>query len=47
MSSLMHYEPFVDDCADLFMTRLLQLSAASQAVDMRHWFQCYAFDVMV
>lgn len=46
MSSLMHYEGFVDDCADLFETRLLQLSAVAQVVDLRHWFQCYAFDVI-
>lgn len=46
MSALIHYETFVDNCADLFKSRLSELSALNQAVDMRHWFQCYAFDVI-
>ncbi|KAL2686911.1 hypothetical protein Neosp_004454 [[Neocosmospora] mangrovei] len=46
MSALIHYENFVDNCADLFKSRLSELSALDQAVDMRHWFQCYAFDVI-
>ncbi|KAM0327641.1 hypothetical protein ACHAQA_005934 [Verticillium albo-atrum] len=46
MSALVHYESFVDDCADLFVQRLSELSTADQSVDMRHWFQCYAFDVI-
>ncbi|KAJ4252350.1 hypothetical protein NW762_010948 [Fusarium torreyae] len=46
MSSLIHYEAFVDNCADLFKTRLSELCSSNRAVDMRHWFQCYAFDVI-
>ncbi|KAM0081256.1 hypothetical protein ACKRZS_006586 [Fusarium odoratissimum] len=48
MSSLVHYEPFVDDCADIFAQRLSEMSSTSThlPVDMRHWFQCYAFDVI-
>jgi cytochrome P450 len=46
MSALVHYEAFVDECADLFANRLSELSAAKATVDMRHWFQCYAFDVI-
>ncbi|KAF4997961.1 hypothetical protein FGRMN_3481 [Fusarium graminum] len=48
MSSLVHYEPFVDECAEIFTQRLSEMSgsAANPAVDMRHWFQCYAFDVV-
>ncbi|KXJ89952.1 cytochrome P450 [Microdochium bolleyi] len=47
MSALVHYEGFVDECANLFKVRLLELSAAANGpVDMRHWFQCYAFDVI-
>ncbi|KAH6681094.1 cytochrome P450 [Plectosphaerella plurivora] len=45
MSSLVHYEEYVDHCADLFKNRLSELCAAS-TVDLRHWFQCYAFDVI-
>lgn len=46
MSTLMHYEAFVDECADLFACRLDELASTDLAVDMRHWFQCYAFDVI-
>ncbi|KAH6951445.1 cytochrome P450 [Fusarium avenaceum] len=48
MSSLVHYEPFVDECADIFTQRLSEISSSSTTlpVDIRHWFQCYAFDVI-
>ncbi|CAI6085610.1 unnamed protein product [Clonostachys chloroleuca] len=46
MSSLVHYEPYVDECADLFSQRLLEVSEAGIVIDMGHWFQCYAFDVI-
>lgn len=46
MSSLINYEPHVDDCADLFCIRLNELAAAGLAMNMGHWLQCYAFDVI-
>lgn len=51
MSTLLHYEAHVDECADIFCQRLLELSAApgadgSAVVDMGNWFQYYAFDVI-
>jgi cytochrome P450 len=49
MSSLVHYESYVDECAELFCQRLLEMSAtdgSSRPVDMGHWLQCYAFDVI-
>ncbi|KXH69317.1 cytochrome P450 [Colletotrichum salicis] len=49
MSSLVNYESYVDECADLFSRRLSEMSdrgKAAQPVDMGHWFQCYAFDVV-
>ncbi|KAH6847213.1 cytochrome P450 [Chaetomium sp. MPI-CAGE-AT-0009] len=50
MSSLVHYESYVDECADLFCQRLSEMAARedslNQAVDMGHWLQCYAFDVI-
>ncbi|KAK6209079.1 hypothetical protein LQW54_006679 [Pestalotiopsis sp. IQ-011] len=46
MSSLINYEPHVDDCADLFCTRLNELASAGLAMNMGHWLQCYAFDVI-
>ncbi len=49
MSSLVHYESYVDECAGLFCQRLSEMSTGdgwSRAVDMGHWLQCYAFDVI-
>ncbi|KAF4964448.1 hypothetical protein FSARC_7634 [Fusarium sarcochroum] len=49
MSSLVHYERYVDECADLFSQRLMEMSGprgVAEPVDMGHWFQCYAFDVI-
>jgi len=46
MSSLVTYEPYVDDCARIFCRRLDEMSKAGVALDMGHWFQCYAFDVI-
>lgn len=46
MSSLVHYEAFVDDCADVFSLRLLEHAGRRQGLNMGHWFQCYAFDVI-
>ncbi|CAG9939596.1 unnamed protein product [Clonostachys rosea f. rosea IK726] len=46
MSSLVHYEPFVDSCIDIFTERLSEMSESGLLVDIRHWFQCYAFDVI-
>ena len=50
MSSLVNYESFVDDCADVFCRRLEEMSARdggrATVVDMGHWLQCYAFDVI-
>lgn len=46
MSTLVQYEPFVDECSDLFTQRLSEIALSSRPVDVRHWFQCYAFDVI-
>ncbi|ROW06846.1 hypothetical protein VMCG_04219 [Cytospora schulzeri] len=46
MTSLVSYETFVDECADIFATRLQEIADAGIPVDMAHWFQCYAFDVI-
>ncbi|KAI1754951.1 cytochrome P450 [Xylaria castorea] len=46
MTSLVSYEPYVDQCADIFSQRLSEMSEAGMPVDMGHWLQCYAFDVI-
>ena len=46
MSSLVTYEAYVDECADLFSLRLSELADAGVPADMGYWFQCFAFDVI-
>ncbi|KAI1620545.1 cytochrome P450 oxidoreductase [Exophiala viscosa] len=46
MSSLVSYEGYVDECAAIFRKRLSEFAASGQTIDMGHWFQCYAFDVI-
>lgn len=54
LSSLVLYESFVDECADMLVQRLRERAAEAsttgssrpRAVDMAHWFQAYAFDVI-
>ncbi|KAJ5104801.1 hypothetical protein NUU61_002148 [Penicillium alfredii] len=46
MSSLVHYESFVDHCAQLFTQRLTEFADRQQPLNLSHWFQCYAFDVI-
>jgi hypothetical protein len=46
MSSLVHYEPFVDDCAEIFNRRLIEFTESRKSFNLGHWFQCYAFDVI-
>ncbi|PYI33243.1 cytochrome protein [Aspergillus indologenus CBS 114.80] len=46
MSSLLHYEEFADQCADLFRDRLTEFAQSGQTFDLHHWLQCYAFDVI-
>ncbi|OTB02816.1 hypothetical protein M426DRAFT_322406 [Hypoxylon sp. CI-4A] len=46
MSSLVEYEPYVDECAELFGQRLSELAQGGVPVNMGHWMQCYAFDVI-
>jgi cytochrome P450 len=46
MSSLVSYESYVDECADLFSQRLQEVASAGAFADMGHWLQCYAFDVI-
>ncbi|RFU81362.1 hypothetical protein TARUN_845 [Trichoderma arundinaceum] len=46
MSSLISYEKYVDECADVLLNRLCICSKSREPIDMGHWFQCYAFDVI-
>jgi len=42
MSSIVSYEPFVDECTTVFMQRLSELASSGVVFNMGHWFQCYA-----
>ncbi|CAI6091322.1 unnamed protein product, partial [Clonostachys chloroleuca] len=46
MSSLVNYEPFVDECTALFSGQLTKYADRGEAIEIGHWFQCYAFDVI-
>ncbi|KAK8016797.1 hypothetical protein PG993_014986 [Apiospora rasikravindrae] len=46
MSALLSYEPYVDNCIDIFLERLAEFARSDATVDMVHWFQCFAFDVL-
>ncbi|TID06772.1 Pisatin demethylase [Colletotrichum higginsianum] len=46
MASLIHYEPYLNECGALFSQRLLEFSKAGTAADFGHWFQCFAFDAI-
>jgi cytochrome P450 len=46
MSSLVSYEKYVDECADVLVSRLSIFSKSREPINMGHWFQCYAFDVI-
>ncbi|KAI0026120.1 cytochrome P450 [Xylariomycetidae sp. FL0641] len=46
MTSLLTYEPYVDECNELLCQRLQEMAAERETVNMAHWLQCYAFDVI-
>lgn len=46
MTSLVQLEPFVDQCTEVYQRRLEEFADSGAPVDMAHWMQCYAFDVI-
>lgn len=46
MTSLLSYEGYVDECIDIFLSKMKGFAEARKSIDLAHWFQCYAFDVM-
>ncbi|TDZ30928.1 Pisatin demethylase [Colletotrichum spinosum] len=46
MSSLIHYEPYLDECGEIFSQRLHEFAQAGASFNMSHWFQCFAFDAI-
>ncbi|OQV00515.1 hypothetical protein CLAIMM_05998 [Cladophialophora immunda] len=46
MTTLVQLEPFINDCTSLLRLRLDELAATGMLVDIPHWTQSYAFDVI-
>lgn len=46
MTSLVQLEPFVDECTAILKTRLEEFAKSGTTIDISHWMQCYAFDVI-
>ena len=46
MSSLVSYEGYVNECTAIFRERLSEFAESGETIDMAHWLQCYAFDVI-
>lgn len=46
MSTLVNYEPYVDGCTALLKERFCELATSGRTINLFHWLQCYAFDVI-
>lgn len=46
MSSLVSYEPYVNNCIDILSNRLRMCAKSGETIDLSKWFQYYAFDVI-
>ncbi|KAK5064363.1 hypothetical protein LTR84_000196 [Exophiala bonariae] len=46
MSTLVQYESHVNECISRFSEKLKEFSESKEHIDIAHWLQCYAFDVI-
>jgi hypothetical protein len=46
LTALLEMEPYVDSTTAVFMKHLENFAATAEVFDIRHWLQCYAFDVI-
>ncbi|KAF5967706.1 cytochrome P450 monooxygenase [Fusarium bulbicola] len=46
MTNLVQLEPFIDKCSALLRDRLEEFARSGTSVEISHWMQCYAFDVI-
>jgi hypothetical protein len=46
MTNLVQLEPFIDKCSAVLRERLEEFSRSGASVEISHWMQCYAFDVI-
>lgn len=45
-TALINYEPYINECTAMFRERLDEAAASRGAINMHHYNQCYAFDVI-
>ncbi|KAI0547173.1 cytochrome P450 [Xylaria curta] len=46
MSTVLTFEPYIDNCSRLFVERMVQRTVPDQAIDLGDWFLWYAYDVI-
>ncbi|TVY38707.1 Pisatin demethylase [Lachnellula subtilissima] len=46
MSSLVGYEPFVNNCSSLLSQRFSEFAKLRETINLHHYLQCFAFDVI-
>lgn len=46
MTNLVQLEPFIDECSKILEERLEEFAKAGAPMEVSHWMQCYAFDVI-
>lgn len=46
MTTLVKLEPYIDECSELLIEKFTQFAHTRRTLDMAHWMQCYAFDVI-
>lgn len=46
MSSLVGYEPYVNNCIDILCNKMREVAESKSKIDLSKWFQYYAFDVI-
>lgn len=46
MTSIKHYEPYVDNCIAVILEKFDQFADSGESLDLQRWMQCYAFDVI-
>lgn len=46
MTSMVSYEPYVNDCTQILSQRFDEFAKAGLPVDIGYWMQCYAFDTI-
>ena len=46
MTSLVQLELFINNCTSILRTRLKEFAKTGALIEISHWMQCYAFDVI-